>query len=206
MTRSLFALSLIAALAAAPVMAQQADTEAEAEAAPAETAEAAPAQPPRMKTEEEAVVGEPYGRIEGDWRVVCQKTLSGEDPCRMGQLLRDEAGNPVIEVEVSRFKGGNAPDAVMVINTPVGTILTEGVTLTIDTSKPAKVPFFYCDGQVCVSRVNLRDADAAAFKRGNMAKVTIVPVTNPGTPVSVDMPLTGFTASYDSLPRLEAPQ
>jgi invasion protein IalB len=188
-------------------MAQQTETEAEAETTTTEAAEAAPAPtPPPLKTEEEAVVGEAYGRIEGDWRVLCQKTLSGDDPCRMGQLLRDTAGNPVIEVEVTRFQGENAPDAVMIINTPVGTILTEGVTLTIDASKPAKVPFFYCDGQVCVSRVNLRDADATAFKRGNVTKVSIVPVTNPGQTVSVDMSLTGFTAAYDSLPRIAPPQ
>lgn len=208
MTRSLVALSLIAALAALPVASQQAGTETAPAATATETetgdTPAAPAR--RMKTEDEATVGEAYGRAEGDWVVVCEKTLSGEDPCRMGQLLRDATGNPVIEVEVSRFQGENAPEAVMVINTPIGTILTEGVTLVIDSSKPAKVPYFYCDGQVCVSRVNLRDTDVGAFKRGNVAKVSIVPVQAPANIVTVEMSLKGFTTAYDSLPRLLPPQ
>lgn len=195
MTRSILTLSLLATLLTGPVFAQQATDDAAA--APAADA-AAPAGPV-FKTAEEAAVDETYGRTEGDWNVICQKTLSGEDPCLMAQLLRDEAGNPVINVEVSRLKVEGGPDAMMIINTPVGTILPEGVSVTIDNGKPAKLPFFYCDGQVCVTRVNLRDADAAAFKRGNLAKVRIVPVTNPNEPVTVNMSLKGFTAAYDAL-------
>ena len=196
MTRFLVSLTCIAAFAAAPAFAQQADEG---------TTDPSLVPPvPAVKTEAEANVGDLYAKVEGDWRLACEKTLSGDDPCRMGQLLRDEAGNPVIEVEVTRLKGENLPDAMMVINTPVGTILPEGVTVTIDGGKPAKLPFFYCDGQVCVTRVNLREADATAFKRGNVAEVRIVPVTAPNNPVSVNMSLTGFTAAYDSLPQLSA--
>ena len=198
MTRPLVILSMLAALAAGPVWAQESTATTEE----AQAEEAAPA------TEGEAAVpavGEPYERTEGDWTLVCQKTLSGDDPCRMAQLLRDNQDNPVIEAELSRLEGENLPAAVMVFNTPLLTVLPEGVTLSIDGGSPVKIPFLFCDRSACIARVNLRDPDVNAFKRGGAATVRIVPLAAPDNSVTLTMSLTGFTAAYDSIIPISQP-
>lgn len=193
MLRTLFALTVAAAMGTAPAYAQDtAATPAPDQAAPAPAA-------PKVLTKEEAAVGDVYQRTEGDWTMMCEKTVAGDDPCRMSQLLRDDNGNPVIEVELTRLSGENVPAAVLIFNTPVLTLLPEGVTLTIDGGNPAKLPFLFCEPKSCVSRVNLREADTGAFKRGSAATVRIVPMQAPDNSVTVKMSLAGFTAAYDSL-------
>ncbi|MDJ0822197.1 MAG: invasion associated locus B family protein [Paracoccaceae bacterium] len=196
MTRPLVLLSMVAALVAGPVWAQESTTEAPAEEA-AQAAEGAAAVP---------AVGDSYERTEGDWTLICEKTLSGDDPCRMAQLLRDNNDNPVIEAELSRLQGENLPSAVMVFNTPLLTVLPEGVTLSIDGGSPVKIPFLFCDRSACIARVNLRDPDVNTFKRGANATVRIVPLAAPDNSVTLTMSLTGFTAAYDSINPVNPPQ
>ncbi|MBV2360855.1 invasion associated locus B family protein [Thalassococcus sp. CAU 1522] len=204
MKHALLIAAALAALTAVPTLAQQTETTSETPAeAPAETPPAdAPADQTADAPSGEPAVGDVYQRQEGDWRLVCEKTLSGEDPCRMAQLMRDANNNPVMEAELTRLAGENLPAAVMVINTPLLTLLTEGVTLTIDGGSPAKIPFMFCDNQSCVARVNLREQDVSTFKRGNVARVRIVPLAAPDNSVTVDMSLKGFTAAFDSIPAL----
>lgn len=184
MKNTLALLSLVAATLAVPALAQE-------EAAPA------PQQP--ATSADDAAVGDLYQLREGAWTLVCEKTLTGDDPCSMMQLLRDGTGNPVMQAEVNRA-GADGRAAVMQINTPLLTLLPRGVSLSIDEGKAARVPFLYCDPEACVARVDLRPGDLAAFKQGNKADLAVVPITAPDQSVAVTMSLEGFTAAFDALP------
>jgi invasion protein IalB len=194
MSNRLFLLSTVASILFAGYAAAQDTTTTEA---PAE--DAAPAAP---LTKETAEIGQAYRTTNGDWNVDCEKTLSGNDPCLMVQVLRDDANIAVMETEVTRLPSGNGPAAVLLIKTPLMTLLPEGVTLSIDGGDPARIPFLFCDSSICMARANLREQDVAAFKRGVKAALRIVPVAAPDQSVTVDMSLSGFTASYDGLPEL----
>lgn len=199
MTYRLFLLSSVASLLFAGFAAAQDTTTPSEETTGALSTDAPPA---AAVTKETAEIGQAYRTTNGDWNVDCEKTVSGNDPCLMIQVLRDEADIAVMETEVTRVNSGSGSAAVMLIKTPLMTLLPEGVTLRIDGGDPARIPFFFCDSSVCLARANLRDQDVAAFKRGAKAELRIVPVAAPNQSVTVDMSLRGFTASYDSLPVL----
>jgi len=205
MTRYLLTLPALALLAfAQPAAAQQdgaaqTDTDATAETAEQQEPGVIGAPADGLDANGDPVVGSVYETEQGDWLLQCEKTLADTDPCRMYQLLVDEGGNSVAEVELRRVEGGTS---IMVFTVPLGTLLSEQLTIVIDGGRPGKLPFMYCDRNGCFSRVNLRAEDINSFKRGNMASITIVPVQAPDETVTVPMSLTGFTAAFDATPEL----
>lgn len=202
MKRSVFTLSLLAILAGHTAIAQEAatgsDASEDASVADAPSTEgtdggvAAATAPPAANNL--------YTETHGDWTTICEEVLTGDNPCgSMQQVLKGVEGNDVMQIELNRLGGANTPAAVMLINTPLMTLLTEGVGLSIDGGKTARVPFFVCDNSKCIARVTMRDEDVAAFKRGNAATLSIIPANAPNQVISAEMSLTGFTAAYESL-------
>lgn len=153
-------------------------------------------------------IGTPYVREEhGAWQIRCIRTPSGTDPCQLYQLLRDDEGNPVSEFSLfpltppqgDAVAGGN-------IITPLETLLTQAVTLQIDTGEPRRYPFTFCTTAGCFARIGYSAADIDRFKRGRSAKMSIVPLVAPDQRISLTVSLTGFTAGYDALAALIAEQ
>lgn len=197
-------LTLLACFAGPAAFAQDATEATEAET-PAEAGDSAQTQTP-AQTDGAAVAattptsGNLYTETHGDWTTVCEEVLTGDNPCgSMQQVLQGSEGNDVMQIELNRLAGENTPAAVMLINTPLLTLLTEGVGLSIDGGKTARVPFFVCDNSKCIARVTMRAEDVAAFKRGNAATLSVVPANAPNQVISAEMSLSGFTAAYDSL-------
>ncbi len=196
MIKSALHLSLIALLAATPAISQETTTTPEAEAQTTPDASEGSGSEAAATTPTSNV----YTKEQGDWVTVCEQVLTGDDPCgSMQQVLKGAEGNDVMQIELNRLAGANAPAAVMLINTPLLTLLPEGVALSIDGGKTARVPFFVCDNSKCIARVSMRDEDVAAFKRGQSATLSVVPANAPDQRISVQMSLSGFTAAYDSL-------
>ncbi|MFV0360636.1 invasion associated locus B family protein [Tropicimonas sp.] len=224
---SLTALALAAFVTAGPVFAQDAATEpmADSAATPAETA--APAEAPaateapasgeasgnalnlNMGTPAgqaqpaENALGQPYVKeVSGDWEIHCIRTGLEADPCALHQLLRDGDGNAVATIEVVNLPAGQQAAAGATIMTPLETLLTEQITLTIDNGQGRKYPFSFCTQRGCVSRVGFAQAAVDAFKRGNQASLMIVPIVAPDQQVVLGLSLSGFTAGYDTLVEL----
>ncbi|CTQ50571.1 invasion associated locus B family protein [Jannaschia donghaensis] len=205
-------LSLGAALSAA---AQDAATP---EAAPADTTETAPAQTPDATTTPaptpvpaapggdlatgtnigEALGGGPqiYVREEhGDWEVRCLEAPEGqEDPCQLYQRLADQQGNPTADVNFFDLPDGGDIVAGATILTPLQTLLTAQVTMTIDGGQPRRYPYSFCDATGCYSRMGFSAADVAAFRAGNTATLVVVPALAPDQRAELTMSLSGFTA------------
>ena len=191
---------LIAMLLSAPLpLAAQETTEGEAEAA--EEAET-PAVPGEISMGEEVLqIGQPYLAQEfGDWQLRCLTTPEDQvDPCQLYQLLQDANDNNVAEISMFPLPNGGRAAAGATIVVPLETLLTEQLTLSVDGGAVRRYPFTFCNTAGCVSRVGFTAEEVAQFKRGNAARIRLVPAGAPEEEVILDVSLTGFTAGYDSI-------
>lgn len=142
------------------------------------------------------------------WQLRCIRSDAPVDPCQLYQLLDDGNGNPVAEINVFPLaEPGDAVAGATVI-TPLETLLTQQLTVSVDGGEGKRYPFSWCSQIGCFSRVGLTAADIAAFKRGNSAVLTIVPVAAPDQKVNLNVSLSGFTAAYtaseEQLAKLQA--
>lgn len=186
-------LSVIALSAMAlPALAQESGETTEGEAAPNPLALS-------MGRTEIKVGGVYLDDTFGDWELRCVKAEEGKkDPCQMYQLLSDDKGNQVAEINLFPLNDGSNAVAGATIVTPLETLLTQGLTLSIDGGSARKYPFSWCSKVGCFSRVGFSKDDVTAFKRGNQGVLTVVPVVAPDQKVQVTVSLTGFTAAFDA--------
>ena len=214
MSIRLLSLPLLALLAA-PLAAQEA-TDPLAEEHAAEQAPAGEAGAPAdlsMGTPVEGApaepqVGEPYIREEfGDWSLRCLRAQEGPDPCQLYQLLYDAEGNTVAEISLFPLPEGASGEAVAgaTIVAPLETLLTEGLTLSVDGTAERRYPFTFCTRAGCVSRVGFTAEEVNQFKRGNAARLSIVPAAAPDQTVDLTISLSGFTAGYDTTEAVPEP-
>ncbi|SIS78958.1 Invasion protein IalB, involved in pathogenesis [Roseivivax lentus] len=213
MKTTLTHLSLIALLGATPALAQDSGTAppAEEETGTPEASEAPAAEAPPIFDTGEPVTDEaaaaPEGAEDGsyvretigDWSIQCLRNPDGDDPCQLYQLLNDEDGNSVAEVSLFKVEGQGQAVAGANFIVPLETLLTQKLTMAVDGGAAKRYDFAFCAQLGCVARVGFTEADIAAFKRGAVANITIVPAAAPDQKVTVGMSLSGFTNSYDSV-------
>lgn len=201
MLRLTTAFTLAAALALAT--AAGADTTTPAPAAPAAPAADATAPSTGTPVADTSGIGSPYVQsTSGDWDVRCVHEQDGHDPCQAYQLLKDAQGNSVAEFSTVGLPPGQAAAAGATIVTPLETLLTQQVTLQID-SLPAKVyPFLFCTTTGCVARVGFTAEELAAMKKGSKIALSIVPVAAPDQKVQLTISLKGFTTGFDTATKL----
>ena len=191
--KKLMPLTLAALLAATPLMAEVA-APAPAPAAPAAKpaaaaapAKQAPAEPPYVKASFDA------------WDQKCFKTDSGKDPCQLYQLLKDGQGQPVAELSVFDMPPGAQAAAGANVVAPLETLLTQGVTLSIDNSEAKHYPFSYCSAGGCVARIGLTADELDKLKKGTSAVLIVVPAAAPDKQVILSASLKGFGKGFDEV-------
>lgn len=176
-----------------------------AEATPQEEAPAAEGNAPRndgLSTGQDVVeVGATYKVSDhGDWELRCIKAPEGtKDPCQLYQLLEDQQGNSVAEINLFNLADDDKLAAGATIVTPLETLLTQNVLLSVDGGKAKVYPFTFCTTIGCFSRVGFTSGDVSAFKAGNSAKIVVVPAQAPDQKVELTMSLSGFTAGFDAV-------
>lgn len=162
-------------------------------AAPA-TAEA-PVAPPTLETAE---VGQVYLAETSDpWELRCTKIETGQGPCQIFQLLRDDAGGDVAEFNMFALPEDAGVAAGAVIAVPLETLLEPGLILQIDDNEPRGYPFSFCNSYGCIARPGFTEEELALMKAGNQAVLTIVPAMAPDTKVALTLSLKGFTAMLE---------
>lgn len=214
MTRPLLLVGVLAALvSAAPVLAQETATPE----APAEQTEPRPQLSPELDTGqpvgEAAQAQRPEDRTyiaetNGAWELQCLRLPEGQEgtePCQMYQLLKDQGGNSVAEISLFRIEGNGPVQAGATVVVPLETLLTEKLTIQVDAGQAKRYDFSFCTRIGCYARIGFAAADINAFKAGAVAKVTIVPALAADQKVTLDMSLSGFTASFDKVTPLASP-
>lgn len=150
--------------------------------------------------EEGPAIGQTYlANVFTDWQLRCVKTESGRDPCQLYQLLRDGDGNSVAEVNFFPIPPGTEAELGAQITTPLETLLTADLRLSVDGGEVRRYPYVFCTTEGCVSRLGFTSDEVQGFKSGAKATVVIVPAVKPDATVNLTMSLSGFTAGYKAL-------
>lgn len=206
--------ALVLALAgglALPVLAQDAPAPetpaAEAPAAEAPATEAPAGEAPAGEAtpatgEPSDGIGEPYvAETHGDWELRCIHSPDGTDPCQLYQLLKDNAGNAVAEISLLSLPEGQNQNAIAgaTIITPLETLLTQQLNITVDKGQTKRYPFTFCSEVGCVARVGFTAVEIEEFRKGAKATITVVPVADPSRTVDVNLSLKGFTAGFEAV-------
>jgi len=135
----------------------------------------------------------------GDWEVAC---LEPGKNCAMAQIGNDSTGTPVLEMVIRKLAepleaDGRTAVAVLDVITPLGVVLTAGLSLKIDKGKAESAPFQICTEQGCLVREPVDEGLINRLRRGGVAQLKVV-AANQGD-VSADISLTGFTKAYNAL-------
>ncbi|MBM9593973.1 invasion associated locus B family protein [Roseitranquillus sediminis] len=204
------AAALLAALAAGAASAQQEAAEEPATEATESTktggAEATTTDTMGLSMGEEAEeVGQTYtAEVFGEWERRCIRTEQGNDPCQLYQLLQDDEGNNVAEISMFALPEAQEAAAGATIITPLETLLTGQVSLSVDGGAARRYPFTFCSQVGCFSRIGFTEAEVQQFKRGREATISIRPLAAPDQTVDLTVSLSGFTAGYDSVAEANA--
>ena len=135
----------------------------------------------------------------GAWDVACSPQGGN---CAMAQIGNDSTGTPVLEMVVRKLEeplevGERTAIAVLDVITPLGVVLTEGLSVVIDGGRQESAPFQICTEQGCLVREPIDNDLIARFKRGNNAEISVV-AANQGE-VKATLSLSGFTKAFDGL-------
>lgn len=191
--------SFIASVAVAQSTGDSSATEPTADAATLQAADQANETPSELSLGEETIQrGDRYlSETIGDWELRCIRIDGENDPCEMYQLLEDQDGNAVAEVSMFRLENAGRAVAGATIVAPLETLLTAQMSISVDGATVKRYPFAFCSQIGCAARIGLTQEDINAYKRGKSAKVSVVPAASPENVVTLQMSLTGFTASYN---------
>ena len=134
----------------------------------------------------------------GDWGVAC----ADNGQCAMAQVGEDGSGVPVLEMVIRKLPdpievGDRTATAVLDVVTPLGVVLPEGLSMTIDSGNTETAAFQICTEQGCLVREPIDDGLIARLKRGSVATIAVV-AANQG-PVEAELSLRGFTSAFDSI-------
>jgi len=188
------------ALCAVPAAAQDTTTDSEVQSEAGEALDLDMGQPANAPDDG---IGEPYLLdVSGDWQISCVRTQLEHDPCGMVQLLQDQSGNPVARIRLVNIPGGGQAAAGANIVTPLETLLSREIALSVDGGPERIYGFTYCTPSSCVANVGFTEAEVNEFRRGNTATITIYALQAPDVPVRLDVSLAGFTAGYARITEL----
>lgn len=138
----------------------------------------------------------------GKWEQRCIKTDLSADPCELYMLLKDNEGNSVAEISIFNLPEGAQAGPVVAGATfvaPLETLLTTGVQVSVDGGKARAYPFTVCTQASCISRIGFSGEEIAQLKKGAKATALIVPFRAPDQPVTLEIPLEGFTKGYEAV-------
>ncbi|MGH1368984.1 MAG: invasion associated locus B family protein [Maritimibacter sp.] len=157
------------------------------------------------------VVQQPESYIDevfGDWSRECIRIPGNEgpDPCEMVQFMRPAPdAEPLGKISIARLPDNLKTVAGVTVIMPLGVVLTQQLTIGVDSAAPRRYPFQYCIPIGCFAQFGISAGELAAFKNGAKSTFTVVSMTDPSSKAPFDVSLSGFTAAFDSLPVLEIP-
>ena len=174
----------VAALMLSPIASTAQETTTEAPAA-----EAAPAE--GSATEDVAAAVDDLASQ--NWLKVCDPLPDGQKACLMRQVVL--ANGQFLGSFLLRDDPGQESRLLAVAAVPLGVLLPFGLTWQIDNAKPVRVPYMLCDTQSCSTQLVINEQYVNSLKRG--ATLTLTAKNRQNQDLSVEIDLSGFTATYD---------
>ncbi|MEL6586115.1 MAG: invasion associated locus B family protein, partial [Pseudomonadota bacterium] len=108
-------------------------------------------------------------------------------------------GNPTADVNIFDLPDGGEIVAGATILTPLQTLLTAQITMSVDGGQPRSYPFSFCDPSGCYARLGFTAEDVNRFRRGAEANLIVVPALAPDQKAELTMSLVGFTAGFEAI-------
>lgn len=139
----------------------------------------------------------------GDWSVVC---IEDDTQCTMQQIGRTAQGEDALLMEIFKLPEpqtvqGQTYVAVGTFRVPLGVLLTEGLSLQVDSGETVRAPFTLCRPEGCIVQVNLESGLVDSFIRGARARLGfVVPMQDSPQEIAATISLSGFTRAYNTLP------
>ena len=129
------------------------------------------------------------------WQVSCRSRAREIPPdCVVAQGIAVSARATIkFNVRVP----GEARKPLMVIQTPLGSLLTAGITVDVDGANPIRLEYRNCDVNGCYAIAPVSDELLEAMFRGQKLNLTIQTLN--GQPAKGTIDLNGFTVAYRSV-------
>ena len=116
--------------------------------------------------------------------------------CRIEQRAVLASSGQLVAAVTIRVPGATRKP-VMMVRLPLGLSLEGGVTLAVDGAGAGSLPLQTCDASGCYAGAPLPAPLLAAMRGGNSLDVVFTGLDK--RPIKLGMPLTGFTAAFDSI-------
>ena len=134
-----------------------------------------------------------------DWQKLCLTTGQAVEPCYMYQLIEDDTSHPTAEFTILKVNEEEGISAAATIMTPLETLLTRKMSLSVDGQDVREYPYSWCDRRGCYARVALTDDDIFGMKKGRAGYLEIESIAAPGKVIRLKFSLSGFTDAFGSL-------
>ncbi len=137
----------------------------------------------------------------GDWEVRCSS--DAEKVCVMSQSYKDAEGRPIAFVKLLRLNdrslsNGTKIPAQWEVVVPLGVVLTEGLSMQIDSKKARVAPYRFCVKAGCRVLEPITEGFVSELKGG--ANVVLAFQAIDGKKRQATISLNGFTKAYNELP------
>lgn len=143
---------------------------------------------------EAAVAGEPPPS--DPWAMVCQALGPGATACGLIQRQTLEGGGVLLVLELAGLEPDRTP--LLVVTTPLGTRLRDGVVLTVDGTDLARLSFEVCRQTGCVAQVS--GSEVLERLRAGAAmgvRFMLETGTGEGQEIALSAPLAGIARGVD---------
>jgi invasion protein IalB len=130
-----------------------------------------------------------------DWRVECINSGKVLDCRAYAQVVQRDNKHIITSLTVRYPTEAKKP--VMMVQTPLGVLVTEPVSISVDSAQPEHASIQTCTQAGCFAGSAISDALLAAMRSGKQLKIAFAN-SNKQT-ITVTLPLTGFALAYDKI-------
>lgn len=133
--------------------------------------------------------------VGSNWRVECSSDGHTLDCRAVQQVVTRENKQLVAGLTVRVPAETKKP--VMMVQMPLGILVSEGVDFVIDEGKPERLNIQTCNQQGCFVGTVLAEAVIAAMRAGKQLRIVFQNANKQA--ITVTMPLAGFALAYDKV-------
>lgn len=137
----------------------------------------------------------PKQPVTGGWTVNCASTPQGLRCQALQTVSVKKSRQRILTAAISISPKTKTP--IMLFHLAHGIYLPTGVSLKVDTEKPAKIMVEFCNSKGCYARFPVAEAVLKSMKNGKAMEVGFQNLNK--QTLNIQLSLKGFTAAYDKI-------